>query len=104
VLTYIIAAVLVCVCLCVYMGTYKRERMPITMWVCGYKVVCSWCGRHMRGAENAQRTSHGMCPQCHANVLSTVRGVRTYDYGMGRDAWAGTPSTDKYWYQNKEGK
>jgi len=28
------------------------------------KVVCAWCGRHMRGPKNAELVSHGLCKKC----------------------------------------
>lgn len=30
------------------------------------RVVCAWCGRHMRGPQDAppERTSHSICDSC----------------------------------------
>lgn len=30
------------------------------------RVICAWCGRHMRGPQDAppERTSHSICDSC----------------------------------------
>ena len=33
------------------------------------KVVCAWCGKHLRGSETADEVSHGICASCQATIV-----------------------------------
>ena len=55
------------------------------------KVVCTWCRKHLRGPENADLVSHGICEPCLADALGQLRigtdsaepdyAVEEYDLG-----------------------
>lgn len=32
------------------------------------KVVCGWCGKHLKGDEQDELISHGICPECAAEM------------------------------------
>ena len=32
------------------------------------KVVCAWCGKHLKGSETADKVSHGICETCQATA------------------------------------
>ena len=36
----------------------------------GIKVVCAWCGEHIKGGVNATNVSHGMCDKCFEAVTA----------------------------------
>jgi hypothetical protein len=38
------------------------------------KVICAWCGKHLRNVEDKQEgTSHGICPACFAVQMAEVK-------------------------------
>lgn len=38
------------------------------------KVVCAWCGKHMRGDKDAAQISHGICAECK-DIVTRVAQV-----------------------------
>ena len=34
------------------------------------KVVCAWCGKHLKGSETADEVSHGICEACQATAVA----------------------------------
>lgn len=34
------------------------------------KVVCAWCGKHLKGSEAADQVSHGICEKCQATAVA----------------------------------
>ena len=32
------------------------------------KVVCAWCGKHLKGSETAVEVSHGICDACQTKT------------------------------------
>ncbi len=52
--------VLFCVLLlAVQIGGHERQEATLRM-----KTVCSWCKSHMKGPEEDDEVSHGLCPKC----------------------------------------
>ena len=36
------------------------------------KVICAWCNKHLRGPEDAELISHGICPECKEKELKNL--------------------------------
>ena len=34
------------------------------------KVVCAWCGKHLKGSETAGDVSHGICEACQTKTVA----------------------------------
>jgi hypothetical protein len=43
------------------------------------KTVCAWCGKHLKGDPNAERTSHGMCADCEIEVNNQIDEDEKHD-------------------------
>lgn len=39
------------------------------------KVVCAWCGKHLRGERSDPEVSHGICKQCLKRLASDLSGT-----------------------------
>ena len=35
-----------------------------------FKVICAWCGKHLKGSESDVEVSHGICEQCQTKTLT----------------------------------
>lgn len=99
-LTYL----LVCLGLLVvaYVYTHRvKEKGCWTQHVSGMKVVCAWCGAHMKGSPHAEKVSHGICVPCGKRVrieagLEEKGPVGKPYYAAGKDAWSHDPEVQKY--------
>ncbi len=45
-----------------------------------FKVVCAWCGAVIR--HSARKDSQGMCPNCHARMLSDYNRAHAHAAGQ----------------------
>ena len=36
------------------------------------RVICAWCGAHLRGDRDAPGISHGICPRCRENEEDAI--------------------------------
>ncbi len=66
------------------------------------RVVCAWCGKHLRGSETAERVSHGICKECREREETTYRALKAATAAKTVEVvpvadWQGVPVTWEQW-------
>jgi len=58
------------------LGAAGSSPFPTPAAPVSFKVVCGWCGLHMRGPLTGSRISHGMCERCGATAKEQALSMR----------------------------
>ena len=58
--------------------------------------ICAWCGMYLGGDKSSDVITHGICDTCRDTLLKGKPKRKPRSTPAYRDAWSGTPDTDKH--------